>query len=764
MPDPVHFQWQNDVLLKTIYPLREMKLRDFLIYYKEIDLWAQYSKANLAPLQAEYTAARKKAVVEAYKLYASRRDYFLRPVTAADLAPVIAPDAAELARINNLHQVFKSSFKYKDVRKEKYFVSDRIYEWELHRNEAQRLVASKQRRINSIRENNAAHPSLPKEETELKGLQTALDMAQIELERLRGFLASFDKIEKRKLALFNAQNEASRSKANLAPRLTDLNDQLASARRKAVDPAKIAQIQGEADKLASQIRGYDQTLAAPEEAYVTDFKLEGPLSAKEVTAWKMEEYRAALAGKNHQQLLEEIVQRFVSQPQRYPLWLQYMVIHFSGMRYQSAHGSWADPKDLLINLRSAAIAEDLKKLDEGAIAAAAEKTRAAYANPALIPNAPKLTKASEPEWKEKIAHHLRGLASVSASAQRSALLNLRIDEENYEIESLAPDAALEALKAYKTLLPDWMWKEIISLTQLRLTEVKDPNWEKLTDQQQQERYLAEYNKFRQILDAWKERNITSWREEHDKTNELIVTRSVCNEVAEQIQHLRGWSPPGGLTPKAGWYKQHETEKKIPGNPPPYIRKPASRADFTPGASILWLRFVSKAPNPWQTAKPFSREADEGLLPASFLTKKAGPAAAASWTYAMTDPITRTRKITNEKKVTVSETQYLRWIHEATVVEVADTAEDTVVLTFETALPYDDRRLSSVGINKHQLSWLTAAPNEKEYNQPYVGYLPEGEVPAADLEHMLDWNKILRRNLMTPQQLEEYRKKNIRRTA
>ncbi len=40
-------------------------------------------------------------------------------------------------------------------------------------------------------------------------------------------------------------------------------------------------------------------------------------------------------------------------------------------------------------------------------------------------------------------------------------------------------------------------------------------------------------------------------------------------------------------------------------------------------------------------------------------------------------------------------------------------------------------------------------------------LPEGEIPANDLEEMLDWNKILRRQVMTPAQLEEYRKKYIR---
>ena len=62
-------------------------------------------------------------------------------------------------------------------------------------------------------------------------------------------------------------------------------------------------------------------------------------------------------------------ERFIKEPKRYPLWLQYMVIHFSGMRYATAHGSWADPKDLLINLRTAALDKDFKKLDDDAIEA-----------------------------------------------------------------------------------------------------------------------------------------------------------------------------------------------------------------------------------------------------------------------------------------------------------------------------------------------------------------------------------------------------------
>jgi len=56
MAEPMYFQWQNEVLLKTIYPLREMKLRDFLVYCKEIDLWAEYKDKKIEALQAEVTA------------------------------------------------------------------------------------------------------------------------------------------------------------------------------------------------------------------------------------------------------------------------------------------------------------------------------------------------------------------------------------------------------------------------------------------------------------------------------------------------------------------------------------------------------------------------------------------------------------------------------------------------------------------------------------------------------------------------------------
>ena len=67
MYDGVYFQWQNETLRKTIYPLRDMKLRDFLVYFKEIELWEAYQKKDLAKEKAAYTAKKQQAIARAAK-------------------------------------------------------------------------------------------------------------------------------------------------------------------------------------------------------------------------------------------------------------------------------------------------------------------------------------------------------------------------------------------------------------------------------------------------------------------------------------------------------------------------------------------------------------------------------------------------------------------------------------------------------------------------------------------------------------------------
>src|SRR5688500_5988690 len=49
----IYFQWQNEALLKTIYPLRTMNLRNALEYYMEIDLWQQYKDQKIEDMSEE---------------------------------------------------------------------------------------------------------------------------------------------------------------------------------------------------------------------------------------------------------------------------------------------------------------------------------------------------------------------------------------------------------------------------------------------------------------------------------------------------------------------------------------------------------------------------------------------------------------------------------------------------------------------------------------------------------------------------------------
>ena len=705
MAKPIHFQWQNEILCKSIYPMREEKLRDFLVYFQEVDLWAEYkNKSDLAGDIKEYTEAQKLAAAAAYKMYSSMQKYFMQPDVRAYYREYKPIDEAELAEINRLHEIFISSWP-KDIRGEKSFVEMQIQTWMNHRGLIGSQIKSRQRRLEAM---DPAHPKYAPEKAELQGWETVtLPMAEHELDQLHAFLDTYDKIEKRKLDWYWME------KRGQAPE------------------------------------------GITEAEFLVQYKPENPPTAREIAIWKAQAYEGSLEKKNQYELLDEIHQRFLKEPERYPFWLQYMVVHFSGMRYASAHGSWADPKDLLVRLRAPNIEAEVKKLDDATLAKACAEKVAAYES-SNGASKPKLAGATEKEWTQQIGWYLPNVKSNSPSTRRRGLTDLRKVEDAYEVMSMSTGDALEALLAKKNEFPGWAWKQIVALTPLRLTEVSAPDWEKLTPEDEQESYSQENYPLRAIIDAWKNNDVTAWREEHGRTHELIVTRAVCNETAEHIQHLRGHLPPGGLTPKPRWYLANETEKKVPGTPAPYYIKATSAEQYTPGASVLWLRFVDKQPDAWQVAKPVETKDKVGLLPNSFMGKKkdGGGKNDPGWSYKMGEITTRERVLVSQgekdkkQKQRTRQQQFLRWIHEATVVEVAETAEGTVVITYETALPDDYKGTSSIGIFKKSLQYFLSDfmvdDNEDTYNRSFVGYVPEGQLPMEDIKKMLDWDKILRR--------------------
>jgi hypothetical protein len=669
--------------------MREPKLRDFLVYYMEIDLWAHYKDKEIASLKGEvdeFTRAQELALILAYKQYKSLQTYFMQPDVRSFYLKLKPVDEAELVEVNKLHSYFISSWP-KDIRGERAFVDMHITNWVEHRRLLREWIKSKKRRLDAMAPD---HVKRPAEAAELALKERAtLPMVEQELDKLRAFHDTYDRIEKRKLEWYWAKKK-------------DPNYQLSEAE------------------------------------YLVHYVPDHPVNVKDLALWKAQEYRASLEKKNQFELLEEAYQRFKNEPKRYPYWLQYMVVHFSGMRYASAHGSWADPRDLLIQLRQAEVAKESGKvIDDVEVERQCREKIAAYESG----SGPKLAKATEKEWKDKVAMHMLSVKANGPKTRRAGLTALKAEEINYEYMSMTTDEALKKLDAMQDTFPTWAWKQIIKLTPLRITHVTDPDWEKLTPEEETVRNAYESTDLRNIMDAWINKHIGAWRDEHGRTHELIVSRAVCNETAEHAQHIRGHLPPGGLTPKPKWYLDNEKENKLPGA---YYTKPTSEKDYTQGASIFWLRFVDKEPSAWQVAKPVATKDGESLLSEDLLAKKLKNSSETPWTYKPGDVTTRSRSFTDANQKKVNEQQWLRWIHEATVAEVAETAEGTMVITYETALPDGDKGTSAVGIFKMPLFWHLSDGTEDAYNRSFVGYLPEGQVPMEHLKTMLDWNKILRK--------------------
>jgi hypothetical protein len=449
----------------------------------------------------------------------------------------------------------------------------------------------------------------------------------------------------------------------------------------------------------------------------------------------VEQYVKTLENKDQYGLLGEIRARFDKEPKRFPLWLQYMIVHFSGMRYKSAHGSWADPKDLLVRLRVDEVKKAQAALSDADVAAKCAEKIAQYEG--NNPNKPTLARATEKAWKDKVAMHMRGVKAAGPKTKRASLAALSEEEARYEFLTMTTDQALAKLEAMKSKLPAWAWKWIVMLTSLRVNHVTAAGWETFTPAEDKVRFA---DPLYPLFSKWASDNIGMWRAEHGRSQEVIVTRAVCNETAEHVQHIRGHLPPGGLTDNAARYVKLAAEKA----PGAYFIHPTEAKHYTQGASIFWLRYVNSQPSVWQIPKPTQDANGVGLAPTRAKAqgggKNAAPAAA-SWVY-QGGGFTRSRTTVDAQKKRVTQNQWLRWIHEATVIEVADTADGTYVYTFETSLPDDFQGTSCLGVFRNSLRWNLDDGVEDNYNRSFVGYAPEGQVPLQNIKPLMDWNKII----------------------
>jgi hypothetical protein len=685
LPTTYHFQWQNPILLKDIYPMRLQKLRDFLIYYKEADLWAEYKNKDNSALAADvkaYEAGMDAARAAELKQYSDLKKHFLTKDVRGLFAKYSPFEEEALGLIQKNHDIFIATWP-KDIRGERTFIQSRIESFKTQLSFLRDRVRYLQRQLEGML---PEHPNRPKVEAEYKRkTESAMPMVLEEMEKLRQFDATYDKLQGPKLEWY---------------------------------------------KLTKADPNYKTT----EEQFLLNYGPKVAVTVKDIVRLKVEQYTKTLENKDQYQLLAEIRARFEKEPKRFPLWLQYMIVHFSGMRYKSAHGSWADPKDLLVRLRVDEVKKAQAALSDADVAAKCAEKIAQYEG--NTPNKPALAKAAEKTWKDKVAMHMRGVKASGPKTRRAGLAALVEEEARYEFLTMTTDQALAKLEAMKSKLPAWAWRWIVMLTSLRVKYVTAAGWETFTPAEDKIRFA---DPLYPLFSKWVSDNIGMWRPEHGRNQEVIVTRAVCNETAEHVQHIRGHLPPGGLTDNAARYVKLAAEKA----PGAYFIHPTGAEHYTQGASIFWLRYVNSQPSVWQIPKPTN---GVGLAPIGSKGaqakggKNAAPVAA-PWQYSNSG-LTRSRTTLDAQKKRVTQNQWLRWIHEATVIEVVDTADGTYVYTFETSLPDDFAGTSCLGVFRNSLRWNLDDGPEDNYNRSFVGYAPEGQVPLVNLKPLMDWNKII----------------------
>jgi hypothetical protein len=500
----------------------------------------------------------------------------------------------------------------------------------------------------------------------------------------------------------------------------------------------------------------------------------------------------------HDALLARILDRFDADKnfERYPKWLRYMVVHVSGMRYRSAHGSYAPATDLVRRLKSEQVKSEVGAAPESEVArlevqaaheveselgasdrkprpgrAAALRARlaelraveaaraAAFSQKgqesqhaafdeltklederdrltAELKDRPSdaaaqqrlgelgpLIEAAEAQLDSGALKRVRERASAAEKRRRAAVVEHELEKAAAALSTLNDMQAVAVLKAMRARkeFPEWVWREIVRVTALKLEIAPGEDWERVTPEEEagknQKGPVAA--RWRDIMGAW-QKEITLWREKHGRDLSLVVIRAVCNEIAEMCLHARGVKPDGGINQKAQWYAGKSSGASF--------KRPKSVADLMPegkpGASLFFLEWSYK---PAGDPVAVVRSDTAGLLSDRDESLSDGFKGAGGWTYHFNADMTVTRTqpgfgpTTSPSTPLPTVTQYLNWLHEAQVVEVD--ANRGRVITFETG---------PTGLRAWRLiNSLVGAWNV------FVGFAPSGAEPADIDKYLKD---------------------------
>lgn len=496
------------------------------------------------------------------------------------------------------------------------------------------------------------------------------------------------------------------------------------------------------------------------------------------------------AGKDleHDGLLGRVLDRFDADTSftRYPKWLRYMVIHFSGLRYESAHGSYAPATTLVKQLKTEEVRQTLAgagekdtdtlvvnaETDLAAEAKTAPRARAATIKSRLADFSAvetmlqkafsnkgdaskqkafeelmeveamraKISDIGDPDLEAELDARAAELTKtiggarvagvkrqVAAAKKRrqQALVVHEIERAQQALSTLDDAQALAMLKKMRAdgAFPDWFWLEIERATSLRL-EAEGTDWtRKMTYAERADLKKAGpvTRQWLSILDVWK-KDATAWRAKHGKDQSLVVSRAVCNEIAEQSLHVRGVQPKGGIGQKASWYANTAQGRTF--------ARP-EKANLQTGASLFWAEWQDTAPT--DNVHKVRSDLFPILRTEENATISDGMRDSANRTYhvAADKLVTRTVPIGTSVDPSVpppTKTQWLVWKHEAIVHEVDE--QRGRIVTFETG-PIGTRTRSLTGTQKHPNTGILDNPNI------YIGYAPSGPEPKEIDQYLKD---------------------------
>ena len=282
---------------------------------------------------------------------------------------------------------------------------------------------------------------------------------------------------------------------------------------------------------------------------------------------------------DHSGLLRKVISYLEQSRHNFDPWIKYMIIHFTGMRYKTAHGSYADPRRILVLIEEqefSTLRRWLLGIQSDLLDMEITKATPEMSQMLLVEKDPKiqqkLQKANSMMRDQRLKRQgIIDFRQLQSDQRKTNYLNLSEDDALSEIEKRGPTGS--------NSFPDWFWAELVRRTPLKLRYVgagnKD-NWDNLTYDLQRSRINSPPN-WRQLFVDWLRSpgcEITAWRDKNLRDLSLLVSSAVCNEVSEHIHHLRGLKPRGGLTARPPFYLEAEYDDNPESRPKaPNIKSP-----------------------------------------------------------------------------------------------------------------------------------------------------------------------------------------------